>query len=264
MFYLRNFLKVVWQNPVSGLGFCFLTIFLTIFSGHHDLFLNRILNTYRPTPPDPYFFVLVTSNEDISSVARRLGRLPGIKSVKVESSEKINREAKSLIQNMGVEVPESIVENEYKGMKVILGPDVDQRSMDLIKEYIGRLIGVQQVTISDVKVDDVALDAKYVKLYHFFEGYGVFTISLILLIPWFAFLFFLRKNIRTNAYLIEHYQRRNNVGAKIAGIGIISLVSLTNVASLALGMPSFRELLVMMLVLALGVFVHLKKWSWNY
>ena len=84
MFYLKQFFKVVFSNPVSGISFCVLTISLTIFIGHNDLFLGKILNVYRPSHPDPYFFALITSNDDVSEVARKLARLPGIKDVKVE------------------------------------------------------------------------------------------------------------------------------------------------------------------------------------
>jgi len=264
MFYLKQFFKVVFSNPVSGISFCVLTISLTIFIGHNDLFLGKILNVYRPSHPDPYFFALITSNDDVSEVARKLARLPGIKDVKVEDPKKIQKEAKELIHNMGVDVPEYLLESEYKGMKVILNKEVNERSMALIKEYIVRLIGVGQVTLSNVKVDDQALDAKYVQLYHFFESYGVVSLSLVLLIPWFVLLLFFRRNVRKTAFLIEHYQRKNNVGIKIAGLGIITIVSLSNVASLLVGVPSLKALFFIVIIFSIGVMIHLKKWFWKY
>ena len=216
---LKNF-------KITGLLFVALTITLTT-ALHNRSNLKQFFSLANKTITRPYFNALVTSNVNLSTVARKIRKLPGVELVKVKTALDVKEELGSLKSELDSDVLESLAGINYSSLTIEMGRSLQVRSQDLIKEYLTRLVGKDSVTISDIKTPET-IKIKKNDPYLFVNDWGDIYIIAILAIVWLGVCLSFAKYLKNYSYLIEKFQRKSNVGLKIfaTGFALVAVVSL--------------------------------------
>lgn len=263
MFYLNHFFKSLKNFKVTGLLFVLLTVTLTT-ALHNRTYLKQIFSLANKTITRPYFNALVTSNVNLSTVARKIRKLPGVELVRVKTALDVKEELGSLKSELDSDVLESLSGINYSSLTIEMGRSLQARSQNLIKEYLTRLVGKDSVTISDIKTPKT-IKIKKNDPYNLVNNWGDIYIIAILSIVWLGVCFSFSKYLKNYSYLIEKFQRKSNVGLKIfatgfAGIALVSLlINLYFKPSFALGEWLFLFVLFSSSLLIFGKKIEYKK-----
>lgn len=230
MFYLNHFFKSLKNFKISGFLFILLTITLTTALHNRDQ-VKHLFSLANKTISKPYFNALISSNVDLSIVARKLRKLPGVEAVRIKKAIDVSNELGSLKGELEDDLLESLSSINYSSLTVELGNSLQARSQSLIREYLGRLVGKNSVTISDIKKPE-AIKIKSNDPYLLLNNWGDFYIIGLLSVLWIASCFSFAKYLKNYSYLIEKFQRKKNVGMKIFMVGLLSVTLFTFIANL--------------------------------
>ncbi len=173
--------------------------------------------------PRDHLSVLVRNADNVSSLKQKIAQLPAVDEVIVVSEEKLKQELERVVSELGELAPTQIETYQYSLLRVYLAKGTRQASIDLMKQYLTRLLGQDRVTISapieaSLNTSKVsALNHNYLKL-----------IVISLLFFWSMSLVMASSKFGSYCYLIEKFQRKKNVLFKAvsSGMGLIFLLCL--------------------------------------
>ncbi|MCK5072417.1 MAG: hypothetical protein KAQ98_03260 [Bacteriovoracaceae bacterium] len=212
--------------------------------------------------PGAYFHTLVSSKENHSWLSRKLILLPEVKYVHTLPREKIVGEVKNILENLDVGGLENILELDYVGLKVVFEKTVSDRTQNLVREYMGKLVGKDKLMMGAIK-KTATLDSGPRKL---LSGIGAWFYPALLGVVFIFWLFSLWSfSYRTVevSYIIEQYQRKTNVSAKIMLTGFLSVVVFSIVPTCLVGSPQFINFCAIGLLFVLILAIGLRKCAWN-
>lgn len=266
MFYIGQFFKNISFNPLRGMLFIILTILLTVLVQHRTFIFNFIKDRTKVESSYPYFHVLIAEKVDSKSLVLKLKKLPGVFDVIPQSSEYLSSKVKDLIDDLDLPVPKMMLDENYSGVKVVLEQKVNNRSIQLIREYLNRLFTEDLVTMTPVKgeskkklviggveLDDGALISNVI----------VFGILLLLVILW-PFVFYrFSTEVRSRSYLIECYQRKKFVALKILLSGLFFIVIVLMFATILFRQPLILDtcLLLLFFIICSAIFARKREWK---
>ena len=224
MFYLINFYKILFKTPFKSLFFIALSMGLVVgFSQSEKL---EGLVSKPQAEQNPYFYALISKRQNHRSLLRKLRDLPGIKKIVKVSQNTVRQEALRILNQSQIDLDEemeaSLGQFPYEGMKVIFSSNLQEKSQNLIRDYLVRLTGKVNVTLGAVKKYDLNPpdDRSFAP---FLQKWGVgATLIFFSLISFFMGIS-LTRPIREQSYLIQNFQRRKLVAFKINLLGQFSL-----------------------------------------
>lgn len=254
MFYLKHFFEVLKNVKLNGFFFVALSV-LMVTSFHNRNYLKKVFSMTKKVVSRPYFNALITDKVNLSSVQRKMTRLPGVEKVIVKKTTDIGKELKTLSSELGSDFVKGLADLNYASVTVEMANGLQARSQSLIREYLTRLVGKSSVEISDIKKPK-KLSLNKNDPYLTINNWGDFYILGILTVLWFVSCFSLVRYLKNYAYLIEKFQRKENVAMKIYFVGF------TSVSVLAfLGNLYFRPTFVLEAWIAFSLLVAL---SWGF
>ena len=226
MFYLINFLKTVAKNPIRGAGFIVLTFSLLFSLGIQDLIekgIEKKLN-FQSNEGD-YFHALIPTKYNDKKIARKLGGLPGVKKVELLGQEVVSTEVEKLLEDFPRDTLGDL-KVDYFGVKVIFITQITKRSQGLIRSYLKRLVGDDELTIGQVYEKE-----KNVFSSEILKRYGSQTSYALLGLFWLISFLLFNTRLLATSYIIENFQRRRFVALK-SMVSAVSVIIFFAVATL--------------------------------
>jgi len=213
MFYLRVFFRNFYLAPVRLLLFVTYSVLVINLLGQKDNVEKHVFKMLKEDESGAYFHALISGKENSAGVARKLNNLPGVQKVELVSESKIAEEVKNMLGGIELSVAPEILVASYSGLKIVFDADLKAKSQNLIKEYLSRLVGEENITIGPTKTYDFFW--KRVQfISHFIEKWGGFYWVSTLIGFWLVFFVFTLVHLKRQGHLMELYQRRQNVTFK--------------------------------------------------
>lgn len=221
MFYLKHFLQVIKNVKINGLLFIALTaVLVTSFQNRN--YLKKVFSMTQKVVSRPYFNALITDKINLSSVQRKMTRLPGVEKVTIKKTLDVGKELGSLSKELGSDIVKGLADLNYASVTVELANGLQVRSESLIKEYLTRLVGKTGVAISDIKKPK-KLSLSKNDPYLTINNWGDIYILSIVFVLWVVSCLTLVRYLKNYAYLIEKFQRKKNVAFKIYMGGFLTI-----------------------------------------
>lgn len=258
MFYLKNFFIAIFDQKVKGLAFILLSLGLT-FSLLQRSEVKNLFSFSQKIIQKPYFNALLPSSNEARTIAQRLEKLPGVEEVKIIKHELDKSSFKAMGVSFSNEVIEGVFSQDFQTIKVVLENNLELRSQNLIKEYLGRLMGDRDVTISEVKLPQ-KIELKQNDPSIWVDNYGDIYIIGLLGVLWLFSCYGIINYIQVKSYLIEKFQRKSEVAMKTFLVGASLIFAPAVMYSLAQSprLP-LKELTVLVLFLSFAVLFSKKK-----
>lgn len=213
MFYLRQLMSIIVDNKIKSFFF-FLTsaLFIITLFMSSEIF-EKILSSQKFLSK-PYLNVLVSTAGDVELVENQLKKLPGVEEIVITSHNENDLSVKNL--GLSLETIELVQNKNYKILKIILDKDLNEKSHNLIKEYLSKLFKNDEITFSEIKQPKVQSGAIS------WEQYELPALLLFGLL-WVLSTYYFMKAVELKSYLIEKFQRKDQVTYKIflTAMGII-------------------------------------------
>jgi hypothetical protein len=234
-----------------------------VFSIGQKAFLEeQFLKMIPENKAGSYFYALIASTESYQNVARQMAVLPGVFKVEVLSENQIKDEVKGILGSMQISLPQSSMDLNYAGLKVIYAKDLKPRGQELVRDYLTHLVGEGNITLGAIKVNDQSLDKRN-QFIGAIKTWGYSLYLFIVFLFWMISLLSVRVKIAEASYLLESYQRKKKVGVKMASFGLSLIFILSVALTFVLGMPQIINLVVALLFFIVGILLHGKKYQWE-
>jgi hypothetical protein len=258
MFYLNHFLKAILNFKISGVLFVVFTVGL-ITATHNRKMIKKVFSLNGKTTTRPYFNALISNDTNLSGIARKMRKLPGVKNVRIKKALEVSKELKGLQAELDSDVLKSLSAINYSSVTIELSTAIQGRSQNLIKEYLTRLVGESSITMSNVKkpkVRKLKKNSPEVILHKWGDKY----IIALLTILWLASCLSFANYLKNYSFLIEKFQRKQRVDLKIFVSGIFFLFLLTFGINLYLSPKvNISEIAYIIVALSLSILVFSKK-----
>lgn len=258
MFYLNQFFQIFRQHAVRVTLFLAVTGLLFFTAAHRKQIANSLGFGEKAQNHRPYFHALISSKQNSSWVARKLRELPGVEGVEVLPEKELSEQVRQLLAGMDHEVVQAVGDMQLAGLKVIARPELETRSIDLIKDYLVRLTG-KETTVGATVIASKATKVA-TPLWH---KYAVEIFLAFLGLIWSSIVMSLSRPLRRNAYLIEQFQRRRGVAMK-TWMTVVFFAVIVGVGSAFIWHPPEVLPLVMCSVVIFGtIFFQARRVSWE-
>jgi hypothetical protein len=265
MFYLNIFFRAARSKPMS-FAFFFLCTLSVCFLGVQRDWFDKQLQLTKVSNEGPFFHALISGEENHNRISRRLRELPGVESVQVLSPQKVLSEVKNVLNaagNIGQEAETlgSLEAFDTAGLKVIFSNQLQERGQQMIRDYLERLVGKDNVTLGAIRAamrsGKESQTVQMIKDAWFPLAMGVFGVF------WLIAGLGLVEGLRKEAYLVEQYQRRNNVASKSLAIGLSCLVGIPLAAVFTFGTPYLMGAIVPVALCSVLFASVLRRFSWQ-
>lgn len=209
MFYLRTIKLFIKSRPLF-------TTFYVIFS---VLFFNSILlqrtvkeevNTKLFPEEGRYFHMIVKGDRDYSFLKEKLEDLPGINQVKIVDQNTIGQKTAEVIQELDLEIPVNIKKTHYTGLTVYMAEDLGKRNLELMKEYVARIVGKDNLTTTSIIEAKKAKDQNWL-IATLKEMPQIYVVT-VLAIIWNLMFFIFISQFKQFSFVFERFQRRKEFG----------------------------------------------------
>jgi hypothetical protein len=262
MFYLRQFFKIFFKSPVRGLSLGIFSFLLVFSLGQKKLLEEEFLKIIPENKAGSSFYALIAASESYQNIARQMQMLPGVYRVETLTENQIKDEVKSVLGSLQVGTLATNLDLNYAGIKVVYIKGLKSRAQELVRDYLTHLVSEGNITLGAIKNTDEAFD-KRTQFITAIKTWGYSIYLVILLVFWIISLLSLRSKIEEASYLLENYQRKTRVSMKMAmnGMGLIFLLSVGS--TFIPGMPQLLNLLLAMVLFAIGVLLHLRSQGWE-
>ena len=263
MFYLMTFYKILFNTPLKSLVFVVLA-WAIVFSLVQNEKLNKLLFGNLSDDRD-YFYALISNKKNGNDVSRKLRELPGIERVKAVPREMIKKELTKILNDspLGRYMDESLEQLDYQGLKIIFSFNTKIRSQNLIRDYLLRLVGKEDLTLGPVQKRATSV-LKSKKPFMLFKKYGVRFFTGTVVLFWLLLGLSYIGSFRDSAYVIENFQRRKGVSFKVVLSGMTSLFLVGLAIAWIPGRGDGNEVLLAVLPFLLIVVLQSKTREWQY
>jgi hypothetical protein len=262
MFYLANFWKTILQNPFRGLSFVTFTIllFVGVLSKQH--IDTKVFSQISMTGQESFFYALLDDKENQARIARKLRALPGVKKVTILTSNSINSKASEVIKNVGLGISAELMNLDYSGLKIVFMQKISIRSINLIRDYLNRLVGEKHITMGGVK-EPRKNQAKLSGILSFVKSWGALFSLIAFFFLWLISYMQFGESLSKNAYLIENFQRRNQVAVKMLVLGLLSFSAIAFVLYFSIfGAPAILNSVIVLIIVFLAMAIQTKSFRW--
>ncbi|MFG1499810.1 hypothetical protein ABMA70_06320 [Halobacteriovorax sp. XZX-3] len=221
MFYLKELARFTKNNLFGQALFSLLTISLVISVSNYDSFKKKISNALPAIQNEYYFNALVDGDLNTSSISRKIKGLPGVKGVEAISATKsmaVTNQLKDVLE-LGKDEITSII--SMKGLKIILDEKVSESSTNLIREYLVRLTGKDNVVLGSVR-KKISNSQSWKNVMNELKRRPLQVLITVLALFWVVAFMTIKRNLKQVSYLIEKFQRKKNVAFKMYTVNIIA------------------------------------------
>jgi hypothetical protein len=252
MFYLIHFTKIVVRFPVKVLSWFGLSIVLFSLTANPHLPLN-LMDRYQSQDSEPsYFHALVDGQQNHSRLSRNLLELPQVQRVDLLDQEEIIDQVNMALSGIKHDLPEGLLALNYNGLKIYFADGVKDTSQNLVRDYLIRLGGANNITLGPTVKKQNIENKK-----HPWIDYLAYIILGVIIVLWGFLTFSFSKLIHRECYLIQEFQRREFVANKVYTVAIILVLFCAVVSTSLFGNLNLN--LVVPSLLLLIPFAYLKR-----
>jgi hypothetical protein len=262
MFYLNQLGKIFLKAPIQGASFFILTLMMTVGITQKDYVEKIVFKSIPNQNQGAHFHALISGKENYFRVSRKLEALPGVWGVKVLEKTQIESQVKSILGSLSTGLAASMLDLDYAGVKVIFKRGLQSRSQQLIKDYLQRLVGTSKITLGSTKSDS-EMEKSRTAFFDIFKSWGVAIFTIIVAVAWLVSFFLFSNKIKETAYILERFQRKDNIALKIYLVACSVLIGVSLILNLSFGAPSFLIMLITAGVVFAGSLMQVKKYQWQ-
>ncbi|WP_044557609.1 SPFH domain-containing protein [Halobacteriovorax marinus] len=262
MFYLSNFFLNIKNHPFWGGLFAMTSIFVLACAINFTSIEESVFATNSSYSTGPYFHALISGQENHKRISRKLTELPGVNRVEILGEAEIQDQVSKVLSNLDLGMEMEEMNLNYAGLKVILDKSLQERSQNLIRDYLVRLVGSSKLTLGAVKAISKAEELKN-QVFTQFKEWGITVVSIACLVIWSLISIVFSSKVQQSSYIIEKFQRRNKVGLKVMLTGMATLLSFCFAISFSLGSVNTYGALIGVALVALLSIVQLRNLQWH-
>jgi len=222
MFYLNTFVQNIKRSPVWGGTYLLATMLLLLSAMNFKTLESVIFKSSNKFNSGPYFHALISGAENHRRISRKLLDLPGVQKVELLGESEIQSQVKNVLSNLDVDMKIEDIDLNYAGLKVILDRNLQNRSQELIRDYLVRLVGESKLTLGAIKAITKAEKLKN-QVFSQFKEWGITVVSIGFIVIWGLIGIVFSTLVKKSSYIIEQFQRRKKVGLKVMLSGGILL-----------------------------------------
>lgn len=264
MFYLSNFFKSFFHNPFKGSVFIAATVLFIGSAFVTGQVEKTLLKGVAKMERGASFFALIDSRENNNRVARKLRELPGVDKVRVLSKADVSSSLDELLKTLNVGVSRDLIDLSFSGLKIEFQKGLPQRSQNLIRDYLTRLVGADKLTMGAINKEASDVKKKRGSFMVMIKTYLGPLMTVLFGLIWFILFITIRKDFIRTSYLSEQFQRRTNVPAKTLATGFAFLFVVTGTAMYALaGLPQIAQILFVVTTMFMILVVHFRRVEWE-
>jgi hypothetical protein len=221
MFYLSLFFKGFSHRPWTGVVWFIsaLTILAFSYKGPDILsFTNQ--NVAIVQDENPYFYAIMPKKINSEYIKRKILELPGVEKVLVLSEDKVSAQIKSILDQANIEWDNELMDVNYSGIKISFSSDLKGSSQELIRNYLTRLTGKNEITMGAVKMPEV----KEVQERSLFVKNKFLFLSIVVAFVYFLSLGIIYRSLKEESFVFEQYQRKGQIYLKVLSFSQAPLV----------------------------------------
>ncbi|AYF45460.1 MULTISPECIES: hypothetical protein [Halobacteriovorax] len=214
MFYLKELARFSKNNLFGQILFSILTMTLVVAVSNYNHFEAKISRALPSMQNEYYFNALVDGDLNTNSITRKIKGLPGVKAIESISASKnlnVTKQLKDVLDLDKNEITEVI---SMKGLKIILDEKVSESSTNLIREYLVRLTGKDNVVLGGIR-KKISNHQSWKEVMTEVKRRPLQVAIVVLSIFWIVAFVAIRKDLKQVSYLIEKFQRKKNVALKM-------------------------------------------------
>lgn len=237
MFYLKELARFSKNNLFGQILFSLLTVSLVVAVSNYSHFETKISKALPSMQNEYYFNALVDGDLNTSSIARKIKGLPGVKAIESISASKnldVTKKLKDVLDLDKNEVTEVI---SMKGLKVILDEKVSESSTNLIREYLVRLTGKDNVVLGGIR-KKISNHQSWKEVMSEVKRRPLQVAIVVLSLFWIVAFIAIKRDLKQVSYLIEKFQRKKNVALKMYLTNILMWTGFGTVISFAFFAPN--------------------------
>jgi hypothetical protein len=260
MFYIKQFFSIFRDNLLKGTFFFLTSISFVLIIGNWGILKEKIFELYPDYSKGPSFFALISSDQDYLNIQRKLISLPGISSVMILEKEAVKEQTKKLVDNFQLK-DEDLGFLNFIALEVIFDKNITLRGQELIRNYLIKLAGENNVTLGKINFPPEKDGIK--SLLDFINIGGEWAMGLFFGCMWFFALLILKKEVKKSAYLIEQFQRKKSVEIKILISGTIIFYSISSGLTFLSSSPEWINVSLIGFFFLTSLFLSGGKHSWG-
>jgi hypothetical protein len=263
MFYLKEFFSSLWDIKLRGM------FFLT------SSFLVALTLSFKPTvqsalthlSPDawarPYFTALFDANVQKEDVLADLENRPEVDRVELVVTTESQSVFGKLLTQIGKDYQTTSADVAAFGLRVILKNKQMIPSAQNLIQGLEKSHGETHMTTSGIKMPKIGGMLDGHPIFNYLSRFGYLGALVPLMLVWFFSLSLVYNDVSKRAWLIERFQRRKFVRAKIIGAGFVFILSLATIATFAFQGPDFVAILLCLSAFAVPWATTLREVKWT-
>ncbi len=261
MFYLSSFVKIIWKAGTKGFLFVLLSFAVTGMAVQKDFVEKKFFASFHEDEAGSYFYALISAKESYNDVARKLGELPGTMKVEIIAKERLEGEIKTLIDTLKLAAPAQNMDIDYVGMRVMFKKDIKESTINLIREYLVRLVGENNITLGPMRSN--LENIRQIALIDILKEWAGVILLIVLSCSWIISFWALRGAAAEYSYIVEQFQRRRYVAFKSILLGVIIVFALASTLFASWGTPLIINLAVVNIVALFSTLIYLRRFAWR-
>lgn len=210
MFYLEHILNIFKRSFFLGLSFILFGAVLFNFIAFKPQIEGKINHFVASKISKPHFFGLIDNKINVESVRRKLVDLPGIEGVATVDDGKIKAKVENIISGLDESLTAEDLKLSYSGLKIIFSPEVRAKGQNLLRNYLVRLVGGENVILGPV-LSTSRQDNTTSKL---IKSWGYFFVLLSLVVFWLMITGQFIYKVFFESKVIEKFKRTQFVAEK--------------------------------------------------
>lgn len=219
MFYVEHIINILKRTIFLSLAFMITTMFLFNYLAFRTDIESKINHFVASKIAKPHFFGLIDNKVNVQAVRRKLVGLPGIAGVSTVDDTKIKAKVSSIISGLDESLSYDDMKLSYSGLKIIFDPEIRNKGQTLLRNYLVRLVGEDNVILGPVLSSNRqdSTTSKWIR------GWGYLFVLVSLSVFWLMLTSQFVYRVFFESKVIEKFKRTNYVAEKSCLILVCSL-----------------------------------------
>ncbi len=261
MFYISETYNFIRKNIVKTMVLSFFSVVLLFGFCNFSYFQNEISKRLPTVDNQHYFNALVDHKINVFSIKRKIEELPGVTKFEVLGEEVTKLYLEDLNTSLNLSEEELVELSSMITIKVSMTPELNESSISLIREYMNRLAGSQNIMLGGVK-KKINNEVVFKNLISIIKKWPLQIALSVLVAFWMVSFISIRNEIKKVSFIIENFQRKSNVAMKMTlSLTVVNLI-LGLVLSYLMFEPNFYSVLLFCAISMFVPFAFGKRSQW--
>ncbi len=211
MFYLEQFKRTFILMPGRFILLFLLSWALFYSFAQKESFYNYVSSLVKAESKSAYFNALLSASINPKEIQRKVIKLPGVKRVSIINETDINREVKKVVKDLKVESEFIEKDLSLTGIRVEFEKTMQLRSQELIRDYVARLSGKDNITLGALHRNPKGLVNKSIYIAQMNFNLAFWGVASLLILLWISLFHSIRMHIKNLHFILSRFQRRKNL-----------------------------------------------------